>query len=78
MKLYCCVFALLLATDINSCDDRGAKIRILEMSRKTEQACKEAGGVPIFQTNKDFADGTYFDTVIRCDFPDIVRTLEGR
>lgn len=60
---------LLVAVDVNSCNDANVVQRMQERSAAAERACTENHGVPIYQTNQDQANSTYFDTIARCDFP---------
>jgi len=71
------ILALLVATEVNSCNDSGVVQRMREQSQRAETACVSHGGVPIFQSNKDTASYVHFETVARCDFPPVAPTLRG-
>lgn len=64
------IFALLVATQYTSCDNPGIDAALKTNSAKTEAACIDHGGVPIYQV--DTYDGVPFSTVLSCSFPPVI------
>ncbi len=75
------IIALLVATEINStsCDGRNnIRQEMIANSQASLKACQDRGGVPIWQTNYDAADMTYFQTVSNCILQPVVAHPEQR